>query len=89
MAVAGYAVDDLEVETSNDKLVIRGKNCYTEEDEAKCHRGIARRSFERVFPIAGKFEVESVELENGLLTVVIKRELEKIETVESHPITVK
>lgn len=92
LAVAGYVAEDLEVESMENKIVVRGQNYRnTPEDgidNERSHYGIAARRFERVFPVAGKFEVEDVVLENGLLTVNIKTELEE-EPVTRHEITIK
>jgi molecular chaperone IbpA len=92
LAVAGYGLEQLEVETRGDRIVIRGDNGITSKPEGVDTKqsvwGIARRRFERVFPVAGKFEVESVELENGLLTVKVNRDFEEDDVVR-HEITTK
>ena len=92
LAVAGYGPDSLEVETQGNKITIRGDNGITQKQEGvdteQSVWGIARRRFERVFPIAGKFEVESVELENGLLTIKVKRDFD-IDDVIKHEIVTK
>jgi molecular chaperone IbpA len=93
LAVAGYAPENLEVETCGDKIVIRGDNGITSGlegvDTEQSVWGIARRRFERVFPVAGKFEVTNVELLNGLLTIKVKRDLEKTDEVIRHEIVTK
>lgn len=93
LAVAGYGPDSLEVETRGDKIVIRGDNGLTSKQEGvdteQSVWGIARRRFERVFPVAGKFEVASVELEHGLLTIKVKRDFEETDDVVRHEIVTK
>ena len=90
LAVAGYSVEDLTVETEGDKLHVRGEKVVKEEDEsALCtHKGIATRQFERTFPIAGVYKIDNVELDNGLLSIHIKRNLDQAETV-THEIVTK
>ena len=91
LAVAGYSVDDLAVETDGNKLTVRGEKIEeesTEEDFYK-HKGIATRKFERTFPVAGEFEIGPVELDNGLLSIGIKRDLEETSNVVRHKITTK
>jgi HSP20 family molecular chaperone IbpA len=72
LAVAGFAKADLDVTIEGKQLNIRGRN----RDEAKrdfLHRGIAGRSFARSFVLAEGMEVTDAQLENGLLTVLLKR----------------
>ncbi len=74
MAVAGFSKDDIEIVTEENRLIVRGK--MKERDGADyLHRGIATRSFERRFDLAEFIEVEGATLENGLLTIELKREL--------------
>ena len=52
------------------------KMAETSTSESKfLHQGIAARSFERRFQLADHVQVVGAELENGLLHVVLKREL--------------
>jgi HSP20 family molecular chaperone IbpA len=72
LAVAGFAMADLDVTVEGKQLLIRGRNT----DEGKrdyLHRGIAGRSFARSFVLAEGMEVTGAVLENGLLTVLLKR----------------
>ena len=72
LAVAGFGLEDLEVTVEGRQLLVRGRN----RDDGKrdyLHRGIAGRSFARSFVLADGMEVTAAELENGLLTVLVKR----------------
>lgn len=70
LAVAGYARDDLDIEFDPTKrsLVIKGE-MKEKEDRTFLHRGIASRNFVRGFALADHLEVESVNLQDGLLQV--------------------
>ena len=73
MAVAGLSEEDLEVELKESVLQIRSKQS-TEDEANYVHRGIAKRTFERVFTLSDDIVVKGCDLTNGMLTV----ELEKI-----------
>lgn len=73
LAVAGFGMDDLDIETENNQLVIRGKQA---EDESRTylHRGIAARQFQRSFVLADGIEILGAYLDSGLLHIDMKRE---------------
>lgn len=68
LAVAGFSMDELDVQVEHNKLVVRGKQ---KEDEARIyiHRGIASRQFMRSFILAEGVEVQDASLEKGLLHI--------------------
>jgi HSP20 family molecular chaperone IbpA len=72
LAVAGFALDDLEIQTEDSQLTIRGKQT---EDESRVylHRGIAARQFQRSFVLAEGIEVLGASLDNGLLSIDLRR----------------
>lgn len=74
LAVAGFAVDDLEVVTEQSRLTIRGRQRARSEGDFLYH-GIAARSFERVFDLADYVEVTGAYMGDGLLIIELKREL--------------
>jgi HSP20 family molecular chaperone IbpA len=73
LAVAGFALEDLEVQLDENRLTVRGRR--SEEDEARVylHRGIAARQFQRSFVLAEGVEVVGAALETGLLHVDLQR----------------
>lgn len=79
LAVAGFAIDDLGIETRENLLTISGKRPDSNEngvDELKfVHRGIAERNFERRFNLADHVRVVAARLENGLLVIDLVREI--------------
>ncbi|MCD8496973.1 MAG: Hsp20 family protein [Alphaproteobacteria bacterium] len=72
LAVAGFGMDDLDIEVENNQLVIRGKQSE-EEGRTFIHRGIAARQFQRAFVLADGIEVQSAFLDNGLLHIDLIR----------------
>ena len=72
LAVAGFTMDDLDIEHEQNQLVIRGKQ---EDDPRKIylHRGIAARQFQRTFVLADGIEILGAALDNGLLHIDMKR----------------
>ena len=72
LAVAGFAVGDLEITVEANQLIIRGKQ-GEDADRAFLHRGIAARRFQRKFVLADGMEVTGAHLDNGLLHVDLKR----------------
>ena len=77
LAVAGFAEDELELESHENVLTITGRKAESadNDDVDYLHRGIARRGFERRFQLTDHVLVEGAELKNGLLVISLKREL--------------
>lgn len=72
LAVAGFSMDDLDVETDNNQLIVRGKQA-DETNRIYIHRGIAARQFQRAFVLADGIEITGATLDNGLLHIDLKR----------------
>mgnify|MGYP001277619516 FL=1 len=90
LAVAGFSMDDLEVTTEDNQLVIRGRNSEDKSARIYLHRGIAARQFQRSFVLAEGIEVGAARLEDGLLHIDLARPIPepevrkiKIEKVQS------
>jgi HSP20 family molecular chaperone IbpA len=73
LAVAGFAMDDLQITQEDNQLVIRGRQRDDSEGRIFLHRGIAARQFQRAFVLAEGIEVEGAWLDNGLLHVDLQR----------------
>jgi molecular chaperone IbpA len=74
MAVAGFSPDELEMVHHENRLTIKGHK--KEPDGANyLHRGIATRTFNQTFNLADHVRVTGANLQNGLLTVELKREV--------------
>ena len=88
LAVAGFTMDDLDVEIENNQLTIRGKQTDEGEERIFLHRGIAARQFQRSFVLADGIEVTGASLDNGLLHIDMTRiipepQVQKIEITGS------
>jgi len=73
LAVAGFALDELQITLEDNQLIIRGRQKEESEGRVFLHRGIAARQFQRAFVLAEGLEVEGAWLDNGLLHIDIKR----------------
>jgi molecular chaperone IbpA len=76
LAVAGFASDELSIETKDGVLSVRGQRRQDEGAERRfLHQGIAARSFERRFQLADHVRVTEANLSDGLLHVGLVREV--------------
>ncbi|MEL6202512.1 MAG: Hsp20 family protein [Pseudomonadota bacterium] len=74
LAVAGFSLDDLDITTENNQLVIRGKQVDDANDSREfLHRGIAARQFQKAFVLADGMRVLGAELMHGLLHIDLDR----------------
>lgn len=76
LAVAGFTMDDLDIELEKNQLTIRG----TQKDDPAVdggrvflYRGIAGRQFQRSFVLADGIVVGDAWLDNGLLHIDMQR----------------
>ena len=76
LAVAGFKTDELTLEVNQNLLTVTGRKTANDDGERNyLHRGLAERDFERRFQLADYVIVTDAGLENGLLTISLKREL--------------
>jgi len=77
LAVAGFEEEELNLQVENGVLTVRGKKAGNEDDKNRrfLHQGIAYRSFERKFNLADHVEVRDAELNHGLLTIQLVKEV--------------
>jgi len=73
IALAGFKKDELKVYTEFGKLYVKGRKEESEEDGTFVHKGLAQRSFERVWTVTDDTKVGSVEFVDGLLTVELNK----------------
>jgi molecular chaperone IbpA len=88
IAVAGFAADDMAIESKENNLVIKGGKAQDTEEKSRefLHRGIAERAFELRFQLAEHVEVAGASLENGLLHVDLRREIPESKKARQIPI---
>ena len=75
LAVAGFKPADIEITAQQNLLVIQGKKGDDAAAGQFLHIGIANRSFERRFELADYVRVEDANIEDGMLTVDLIREV--------------
>ena len=76
MAVAGFSDEDLSITYEQNTLTVTGEREQDDEETSGfLYRGIANRSFKRVFNLADHVRVTGAKLENGLLNIFLEREL--------------
>lgn len=75
LAVAGFTLSDLEIETCDNQLVITGEIKDKGEDRQYLYKSIAARAFKRMFHLAEHVRIENAKLDQGLLTIDLIREV--------------
>ena len=73
LAVAGFSEEDLEVIYQDGTITIKGEK--KDDDAEYIHKGIATRKFTREFILGSYLEVTSANLDNGVLSVSLERNL--------------
>jgi molecular chaperone IbpA len=73
MAVAGFSESELSITHQPNLLIVAGNK--PEEEGEYLHRGIPGTSFERRFELADHVKVAKADLQNGLLTISLVREV--------------
>ena len=75
MAVAGFKPDELNIEVKENVLTVQGKKAANADSRRFLHRGLAERNFERRFQLADYVVVTDANLQDGLLSISLKREV--------------
>ena len=73
IALAGFKENELQVYTEFGKLYVKGKKEESEVDGEFVHKGLAQRSFERVWTVSDDTKIGSVKFEDGLLTIELNK----------------
>ena len=71
VALAGFKKKEVKVYTEHGKLIVEGKKEEKEDTKDFAFKGLAQRSFERSWGISDDTEVQKVEFEDGLLTIIV------------------
>ena len=69
IALAGFKKDEVSVYTEFGKLYVEGKKEESKDVGEFVHKGLAQRSFTRVWTISDDTEVRGVRFDDGLLVV--------------------
>jgi molecular chaperone IbpA len=76
LAVAGFKRDEIDITARQNLLVVTGRKAENHNKDGQyLHMGIATRAFERRFELADFVRVETAELEDGLLSIGLVREI--------------
>jgi molecular chaperone IbpA len=75
LAVAGFDDSELNIQTDNGVLTIRGEQVNEEDKGEYLYKGIANRTFERKFNLADHVEIKGASLDKGLLVISLVKEV--------------
>lgn len=75
VAVAGFKESELDIQVENGVLTVQGKKQSDAAEKTFLHQGIANRSFERKFNLADHIEVVGADLQDGLLSINLVKEI--------------
>ena len=73
IALAGFKKNEIKVYTEFGKLYVQGKKEESENAGEFLHKGLAQRSFERVWTITDDTKVGSVSFDDGLLVIELNK----------------
>ena len=71
IALAGFKKEDVKVYTEFGKLHVEGKQEDKEKNGEFVHKGLAQRSFNRVWSLSDDTEIRDVGFTDGLLVVTL------------------
>lgn len=75
MAVAGFGPNEIELTQHGNILLVSGQRKGQEKGREMLHQGIASRSFKLSFNLADHVRVVGANLDNGLLSVELERQV--------------
>lgn len=73
VAVAGFTREELTVTVDNNRIIITGEHQYKHDASNIIYHGISGRGFKISFGITDDCVVENVKLNNGILSLDIKK----------------
>ena len=75
LALAGFSLEEIDITVTADELVITGKKQPVEVTSKWLHQGINQADFSRKFALADHVQVLGAEMEQGLLTINLQRQV--------------
>ena len=75
MAIAGFSQNEVELTQHGPEIVVVGQKADDQSGRQLLHQGLAYRSFRQSFRLADHMKIKAANLENGLLTIDIVREI--------------
>jgi molecular chaperone IbpA len=73
LALAGFSKDDIEIEVKDNVMTINGE--LKEENNEYVYKGISSRKFSKSFTLAEFTECESAKMENGILSIILEKNI--------------
>lgn len=74
VAVAGFSLDEIDVEVNQNQLIIKGQRKREDDTEVEyLHKGLAYRDFEKVLTLAEHMQVGDASIKDGVLRVEVTR----------------
>ena len=73
MSLAGYQKTNIAVSVERNILTVEGEWKDAPKETEYVMHGISKRKFKRMFPLAEQIEVESVEMNDGMLYIDLLR----------------
>jgi len=74
LAVAGFTMDDFDIEWKKNVLTVRGEGKSTDKDQY-IYKGISQKRFVKTFNLADHIEVSGAELNNGILSISLEHKI--------------
>ena len=75
LSLAGYDKDIIDISLDSNILSVQGEWIHKHKDKEYLMHGIAKRNFKRIFPLAEYIEVGAVSMDNGILSIKLKRNI--------------
>ena len=75
MALAGFGSNEIELIQQGNTLWVSGQKGTEQDHQEMLHRGLALRNFKQSFSLADHVKVTAANLENGLLSIELVREV--------------
>lgn len=76
LAVAGFKEGDIDITVEQNQLSVKGEKAVELNDNIEyLHRGISARNFHRSWTLADHVEVTGANVEDGILTVNLERQI--------------
>jgi len=75
VVAAGFKPDEIELVQHENELVVSGRRKAELDAAQVLHRGIASRPFRQSFSLAQHVKVTGADLEDGVLTIALRREV--------------
>jgi molecular chaperone IbpA len=75
MAIAGFGPHEIDLTQQGNTLIVSGQKKAEQDNREMLHQGLAYRSFKQTFNLADHVKVTKANLEHGLLSVELAREI--------------